>query len=558
MSTADDGAGGGSTDRPAADRSPLAQDADRIGPGHRVDTETLRPEQRIAPTRTEGLARTASRLFGGPLGRHAVVGRHWFWSPLRVGLLLAVLALALGWGLKAPCIQQYVDDQGVAQLDWSGNRQYVAMCYSDIVPLYSAEHLDIGAFPYRDSWVENEGTDQEQVRYMEYPVITGMFQWLNAELARAWLGVAETGLVPTALPVAVYFTITSLWLAAGWLVTVWAVTLLARRRPWDAALVAISPLVLVHAFTNFDTIATAFATAGMLAWARRRPVLAGVLIGLGAAAKLYPLFLLGPLLILCLRAGRLVPWLRAAGAAVATWTAVNLPIAVLYPDGWREFYRLNSERIADPDSIYNVISRFTGWAGFDGPLEPGQTPVVLNTVTAVLFLLGCLGIAFVGLTAARRPRVAQLAFLVVAVFLLTNKVWSPQYSLWLVPLAVLALPRWRPLLAWMALDALVWVPRMFFYLGEDNKGLPVEWFLGTVVLRDLAVIMLCVLVLRDVYRPEGDRVRSSGEDDPAGGVLDGAPDVVRWNLTRRAEPMITEPSSTAGSASTDSPPSGVR
>ena len=59
------------------------------------------------------------------------------------------------------------------------------------------------------------------------------------------------------------------------------------------------------------------------------------------------------------------------------------------------------------------------------------------------------------------PRLASLAFLLVAAFLLLNKVWSPQYSLWLVPLAVLALPRWRLLLAWKTLDALVWVPRMF-------------------------------------------------------------------------------------------------
>ena len=65
---------------------------------------------------------------------------------------------------------------------------------------------------------------------------------------------------------------------------------------------------------------------------------------------------------------------------------------------------------------------------------------------------------------------AQLCFLVVAGFLLTNKVWSPQYSLWLVPLAVLALPHRRILLAWMTIDALVWVPRMMYYLGVSEQG----------------------------------------------------------------------------------------
>ena len=100
-----------------------------------------------------------------------------------------------------------------------------------------------------------------------------------------------------------------------------------------------------------------------------------------------------------------------------------------------------------------------------------------------------------------------------AAFLLVNKVWSPQYSLWLVPLAVLALPRTRLLLAWMAIDALVWVPRMFFYLTPAEMGLPPGWFLATVLLRDAAVVGLVVLVVRSVLRPATDPVRATGDPD---------------------------------------------
>ncbi|MCP2261426.1 putative membrane protein [Streptoalloteichus tenebrarius] len=510
-----------------------------------ADTGTLSPVQRVVPTWTEPLARQASRPFGGPLGRHAVVGRHWFWTPLRVVLLLATVTLALAWLAKSPCIQEHRSSSGQLELDWRGSRQYVAMCYSDTVPLYTAERLDQGAFPYRDSWVEKQG-DRDQVRYMEYPVLTGLFQWVNAQLAHGWLAVAQSGWLPSALPVVVYFDFTALWLGLAWIVTVWGVARLARRRSWDAAIAAVSPLVVVHAFTNFDALATACATAGLLAWARRRPVLAGVLLGIGGAAKLYPLFLLGPLLVLCVRAGRTREGVRTALTAVATWAAVNAPLALLYPNGWREFFRLNSERGADPDSLYNVISYFTGWPGLDGPLQPGQTPTVLNTVSALLFVACCLGVAWVGLSAPRRPRLAQLGFLVVAAFLLTNKVWSPQYSLWLVPLAVLALPRWRLLLAWMAVDALVWAPRMFFYLGPDNKGLPPDWFLGSVVLRDAFVVLLCVLVVREIYRPGTDRVRQAGDDDPCGGVLEGAEDRV---VLGRPAPSAARPAAEAPSFS---------
>ncbi|MCG8920158.1 glycosyltransferase 87 family protein [Actinokineospora sp. PR83] len=502
------------------------------------DTATLGPEERVRPSWTESLAASASTPVGGPLGEHAVVGRHWFWTPLRVSLLLAVVALSLAWFGKAACVQQYDSGDGRLALDWRSSRPYVAMCYSDIVPLYSAERLDRGGFPYLTSWVDHEGKPNETKRYMEYPVLTGMFQWANAKMAQGWVQLAAQGWLPSGLPVVVYFDISAFWLALAWLVTIWATLRTARRRPWDAAFIALSPLVLVHAFTNFDTLATAFAAAGMLAWARRKPVLAGVLIGLGVAAKLYPLFLLGPLLILCLRAGKMRSWWQATGATALTWAVVNAPIFLpaATREGWWQFFTLNSTRGADPDSLYNVVMKFTGWSGFDPDLPFGESPFWLNLVSALLFLLGCAGIAFIGLHARTRPRFAQLGFLVVAVFLLTNKVWSPQYSLWLIPLAVLAVPRWKLLLAWMTVDALVWAPRMFYFMGDSKKGLPEEWFLGTVVVRDLAVIALCALVVYEIYHPTRDLVRALGDDDPAGGVLDGAPDVVVLPARTAKEP----------------------
>ncbi|RJQ88831.1 glycosyltransferase family 87 protein [Amycolatopsis panacis] len=501
---------------------------------------TLTPAERIAPSRHDPLVAAATRPVGGPLGEHAAVGRHWFWSPQRVGLGLALLALVVCWFGKASCIQQYTDSSGAGQLDWRSGRPFVAMCYSDVVPLYNAEKLDDPhTFPYVSSWQEDSQTSPDGTRYMEYPVVTGLFQWVNAKLAAGWLSVADSGWLPGALPVAVYFNITAFWLALAWLVTVWATGRTMKRRPWDAVLVAISPLVLVHAFTNFDAIAAACTATGILAWSRRRPRIAGVLFGIGVAAKLYPLLMVGVLFLLCLRAGKLRAWRRTALFTVLTWLVVNLPFIFIATRGWWEFFRLNTLRPMDPDSLYNAISYVTGWAGFDGMLHKGQNPAVLNTVVAVLFLVCVAGIGYVALTAPRRPRLGQLAFLAVAAFLLTNKVWSPQYSLWLVPLAVLAIPRWRLLLGWMTLDALVWVPRMFYYLGIDHKGLPEGWFLGAVVLRDLAVAGLCVLVVREIYRPRTDLIRLSGDDDPAGGVLAGARDQLRMRGFRRHDRSVS-------------------
>jgi uncharacterized membrane protein len=148
--------------------------------------------------------------------------------------------------------------------------------------------------------------------------------------------------------------------------------------------------------------------------------------------------------------------------------------------------------------------------------------VILNRVSLLLFAVICLAVAAIAWTAPVRPRVASLSFLVVAGFLLTNKVWSPQYSLWLVPLAVLAVARWRPILLWMGVDAAVWYPRMQYFLTFDERTTKI--FVSGVLLRDVLVLALCAIVVRDIYRPAKDPVRRSGDDDPCGGIFENATD----------------------------------
>ena len=61
------------------------------------------------------------------------------------------------------------------------------------------------------------------------------------------------------------------------------------------------------------------------------------------------------------------------------------------------------------------------------------------------------------------------------------------------------------------------------------------------LLRDIAVVVLCLLVIRQIYRPELDLVRWNGRvDDPAGGLFDRAPDnPPRW-LPDRLRPRTLQ------------------
>ncbi|MCV2491867.1 glycosyltransferase 87 family protein [Geodermatophilus sp. YIM 151500] len=465
------------------------------------------------PSWVDPVVRQASEAVGGPWGRHAATGRALFWTPLRVCLMFTSVVLALAWLKQAPC----------AAGDWSGSRQYTHFCYSDAVPLFGLYGLDQGALPYLDVRVE-------------YPVLTGGLMAVAVALSRAYDGAAEAiGVLPDLPAVQSYTAVTCLLLSVCALLVTRATLGLTGRRPWDTALVALSPLLFVHAFTNWDLLAVALTTFGMLAWARSRPVVAGALFGLAIAAKFYPLLLLGVLFALCLRAGRLRQWAVTVGTATLAWAAVNVPVALAAPEEWAWFFVFSRERRANPESIWNMLLQASGGQLFDGPLAEGEVPSVLNTVVAVVMLALAAGVAGLALAAPLRPRLPQLAFLLLAGFLLFNKVWSPQFSLWLLPLAVLARPRWRSLLLWQATEVLVWMLTMLHYLGTANRGVEVEWFFLAVGLRDVALVVLMALVVRDVLRPDDDVVRASwpGVDDPAGGPLDGARDVV---ALRRSAP----------------------
>ena len=214
---------------------------------------------------------------------------------------------------KTPCVRD----------DWSGDKlRYSAMCYSDVPYLYSGRGFAAGYLPYAD----NGGRYQA----MEYPVVIGYFAygtaWITRTLAgspdlterRAVAGDQVYGQPGVNAESSLYFIVTAVLLAPFALLAAWFLTGVHRRRPWDAMLVAASPALVLTGLINWDLLAVTAVAGALWAWSRGRPVLSGVLIGLGTATKLYPLFLLGALLVVCLRRGRL-PGLRGGRRRRGCW-----------------------------------------------------------------------------------------------------------------------------------------------------------------------------------------------------------------------------------------------
>jgi uncharacterized membrane protein len=414
-------------------------------------------------------------------------------------LVLASLAgSALGFLNKAACRSG----------DWNIYlKQFQAHCYTDIYPLYFNEQLAVGKFPYTGHPVE-------------YPVLIGA-----AMQAAAWM------VRPISNPFVrgrEFFDVTVVLLAlcavAGTLATAY---LAGRSRRWTALGVALAPGVVLASFINWDLIAMALVALAMAAWAARRPVLAGVLLGLAVATKFYPVLFLGPLLLLCVRAGRMRAFWATAAATVITWLVVNLPVAFAAPAGWGRFYALSKARPADWGSIWYFFE--TEHWPFLGSLTGGS----LNLFSAAVFAAGCVAIAALILTAPRRPRVPQVFFLVLAVFLVSNKVWSPQYVVWLAPLVVLARPRLWAYAVWQIAEVTyffaIWAYLITIATGTGQVpvaegGVSAGVYFAALLSRFTAVLILAALVVRDILHPEHDLVRAAGDDDPAGGVLDGSPD----------------------------------
>lgn len=471
------------------------------------------------PSRSDGFVRGLSEAIGGPLGRHAarqgmvhsVPGR--FWTAARIVLALICLSLAAHWVQKSPCM-----DGG-----WHSNIQYTKFCYTDVLALYFAEGLNEGKVPYRDHPVE-------------YPVVTGYFMGVlglpvhaygadRPELNQAMWFYNANALVLSALAVAAVATILAL----------------RRRRPWDAAMFALAPALVLTATVNWDMLPIAFAAFGLYAWVRKRPLLAGLLLGIGAAAKMWPLFLLGPILVLGLRSARIRATVTTIVTTLATIVALNLPVYYWAHDGWRRFFDLNSERPIDWGTLW-YIGRyldgkwFAGVPGDQGPFQWLSANIpTLNMLSYALFGLACVAIGGLAMLAPRRPRLAALAFLVVAAFLIFSKVWSQQFTLWLLPLIVLARPRWGAFLVWQAAE----VGYFFAFYGQllgtatGSPVIPEGVFVLAATFRLAAVVALCVFVIRDILRPELDVVRHTYPDDPDGGVFDGAADAAWANRVRR-------------------------
>ncbi|MDO5712198.1 MAG: glycosyltransferase 87 family protein [Micrococcales bacterium] len=466
------------------------------------------PSRESVPSDTDPVIARAANVIGGPLGRYAAMSRRPLggtgarrhvpvprWRPIAAALAAcASLFVALGVVQKSYCFNH----------GWGGGEVFWHACYSDLPRVYVASGLVNGSFPY--------GPDSDGIAV---PVGTGVVWWAISQF------------VPAGPDSTSWFV--GLWavVAAGLAAVLVVVTVLTcRRTPWQAAHIALSPLLITLVLISGDLLGVVLVSVGLLLWSRERPLWAGVLLGAATASRSYAVFAVIVLFVIALRAGRGRAATQMAGATLLTWSVILMLAAI--PAGTA------------------VIAPYRTWLGagaeFGAPAYLPELlghPLPLGALTA-LAITGWILAILAGMAAtflpAHRPRVAEVLIVVLVVVLLTSKAIPVQSSLWLVPLIALAGLRWRDHLPWVACELLYFMA-VWLYLGgrvDPLRALPDQWYAGFLLLRCAGLTWLAVAAVRQaIARPAAppmlsdDPLATAAEDpDEVAGPAAGRPDAL--------------------------------
>ncbi len=354
---------------------------------------------------------------------------------------------------------------------------------------YVFQHLgaysDIASLWYRDQmWNHGMPFFEYQI---EYPVLMGLVIWLLGFAAREiWT----------------YFLVSAAAMAVCGVVLLW----LTQRYPGaNVWLLALSPALGLYVALNWDMFSVLLTAGALLLFRRDRDRWGALLLSTAVWAKFFPIVLV-PLVIferLLRRRVRDAIWI--GGIFAAATVLYNAPAAIertatgwQLRESWLFFFRFNSQRGREVN-FWNFFDRF------QLSLE------TINFWSAALLGLGIMAITLViwrgWLHAARRPAdlILPAALAAVAWFFFINKVYSPQYSLWLVALLALIAAPTALVVAFAGVD-LLYFAASFIILHLSSSGNPAsQWFfdqalIPSMALREAAILAIVVFALARLWR----------------------------------------------------------
>lgn len=383
-------------------------------------------------------------------------------------VFFAFVASAISFAKFSPCIG----------INWATPGQYIHACYSDLPSLLGNRSIGSGNWAYSG--------DQP----VEYPVITGLIMYLTAQLAE----VTTT-----------YYLLNTALLA---LLFIGIALITAKIRPQYGYLLSFTPAVIAALYINWDLWAIATMLLAIYWFDRKSYDYSAIAIGISIATKFIPVFLLPIVLYIFYRQRNLKAAIKYIGITLITWLAINLPVALTSFHGWWYFYQLNIDRVADWGSFWYALSA----------LGVGLTN--LNYLTTLFLLAGIAALGIFLFSLDYVPTLAQLSFIVISAVTCVSKVYSPQYVLWLAPLALIALIDKRDLHAfWIwQVGEVIYHVAIWQHLATVTGarfGLPVTGYAWISLARIAATIYLMAVLVRRALA-----LRSPNKPDSQGRLAD--------------------------------------
>jgi hypothetical protein len=345
-------------------------------------------------------------------------------------------------------------------------------CGVDLGRLYEDRGIDRAHPPYID-------------RDLEYPPVIGIMMY------------AAT--VPFDQGLRGKFLVNVVLLTALAAVTTW---MLWRRYGSATRRWALAPPLFLEGLTNWDLLAVAPATIALLEWEAGAAALAGLLLGIGAAAKLFPALFVPVLVASC------VPdkaWARAraviAGALLGASIFV-IPTYAFAPGALRHFVSFHQVRGPNSDTFWYYAMR-------NPDMQPWFTEhrmVAVVNVLSALLLAAAFIVIVLQTGRARLTAVAGCALATIA-FIVTNKIYSPQYDLWVVPFLVMLPVRTKLVVHFYVSSVVVWL----LTATEDHVlHRPTSLYVLAAGVTYRLVVLL--LIARDIWR-SGEPDRPFARDD---------------------------------------------
>lgn len=349
--------------------------------------------------------------------------------------------------------------------DWASPDNYTHACYTDIPALFSERGLNTNTFPYLSS-----------TNSIEYPPVIGLGNWLISFIT------------PSENSFRTFFDINALIILVLFFISAIIVRKIA---PTYQYLFPLAPAVIASLFINWDMWAVVSTLLAIYYFDKKKYEASGIWLGISIATKFFPIVLLLPIAIIFYRSSQIQLFYRYLFTTAIFWGAINIPIALTHFDGWWRFFKLNLERGADFGSIWYALSLLD--------IKIPYLDLIYPLLSIVLFI----GLAIYLLKLPSTPNLAAIALFSLVIFTTVGKVYSPQYILWLTPLAVIALQNSKQLITfwfWQATEITyhlaIWQYLALF--SDAQFGLPAGGYALATIIRVIGMCTFAYILMRDL------------------------------------------------------------